>query len=53
MQSTCILNMYTYDMYLQVSGAGAATLTLTSLREIMEDTRFKGHQHYRFEAELD
>ena len=23
------------------------------VREIMEDTRFKGHQHYRFEAELD
>ena len=36
MQSTCILNMYTYDMYLQVSGEGAVKLTLTSLREIME-----------------
>jgi hypothetical protein len=23
------------------------------VREIMEDTRFEGHQHYRFEAELD
>jgi hypothetical protein len=23
------------------------------VREIMEDPRFKGHQHYRFEAELD
>ena len=23
------------------------------VREIMEDARFKGQQHYRFEAELD
>jgi hypothetical protein len=23
------------------------------VREIMEDSRFKGHQHYRFEIQLD